>query len=153
MLINYEKEKRQKPPLERKVRMKTMKRSVVDMERIVSRLQMEKSLLMRTSEELVFGSSQTAMSGCRILDNFFKLITSLYLEVAFIAEKGILRDCSRDVSQLIWFITEPKRNWKRRSEQLVELGSLQEDGTIFARMIFFFRIQNLYALYAVSRQY
>lgn len=83
-----EKKKLAKALLEKKVAMKAMKLSLVDLERIVICLEMEKKLFMKTNEKLFSCSFQTTFSGGRITNKLLMSIPSVYVEVCFNAEKA-----------------------------------------------------------------
>lgn len=102
--------------LKKKVAMRTMKWHVVDLERNVNCPEMEKGLLMKTSEKLCFYTLQTGTSSGRITNKMVKHIPLVYITLASSVEKEIKRGCVRKVFELISHISELKRNRKRRGK-------------------------------------
>lgn len=90
--------------LEKNIAMKAMTLSLVDLERSMTRPELENCLLVMTNEELLSYLSQRTTSSSRITDNFMKNISFLYLIFAFNVERNILKNCARDVSKLVPFI-------------------------------------------------
>lgn len=76
---NMEKKNLQKTLLKRGIAMKVMAGSVVDLKRIMNRLEPEKSLLMEMKKDLVSCSSQTTLSGGQITKGMLKYIFPVYL--------------------------------------------------------------------------
>lgn len=95
------------------------------------RLKREKGLLMKTNNNLLSYSSQTAAGGGRITDISLEHNLYTYLGVSFNVQKAILRYCSRVILEVVSIITELRRNKKRKSEEIEEMIVGTEDGTIF----------------------
>lgn len=76
-----------------------------------------------------------------------------YREVAesivFIFEKAVLKYCSWDVFELLPFIMELRRNWKRISKEVEKADIHQKDGTMFVHSSPFLECK-LYTQYTLS---
>lgn len=75
--------------------MNDIKWSVVDLERTLTHLDIDKNFSMQMSQELVLCSSPKTKCGGRITDKFFKYNTPVWLGFASNVEKTILRYWSR----------------------------------------------------------
>lgn len=59
----------------------------------------------------------------------------MHLGFVFLIEKGIVRYCSRRVSEVMPFVLELRKDWKRGSKGMKGMDILREDGVIFAPSI------------------
>lgn len=84
-----EKEKPEKAPLEKKVAMRAMTRSIVRPEITVVFLETGRGLPMKTDKELLSCSSSTTNTGGAIMDKVQKTFPLLYVRFAFSVEKYI----------------------------------------------------------------
>lgn len=101
-----EKEKLGEDAVRMEVVVKAMTRSLVDLERSVIRLKMERRLARKTNENLLSCSSQTTSSGGRVTNKSLKNIPPIYLGFEFNVERAILKYCSKEVSEILSFILE-----------------------------------------------
>lgn len=102
--------KLEKTLLKNEIAMKAMTRSVVDLVRDVYHLKTEKSFLMKRNEEPVSYLSPTSTGSGRMTNMLLKHIPPVYLELVLNIWKTILRYFSRNVLQLLSFISELRRN-------------------------------------------
>lgn len=114
-----------------------MTRSVVELESPINRLGTEKRLLMLTSKELISCTLQTTTKGGIITKKLLKNIRPVHLRLTFNDEKAILGYCNKNVREVIPFILELSRKWKRRSAAVEKTRIFQEDETMFSASILF----------------
>lgn len=119
--------KLEKSLLVKKVAMKATAQPVVDFGSTVIPLETKRCFSMKTNKVLVPCSSQTTISDGRFTSKLLRHISCVHLAFAFNVGKAVRTYCSREGSELISFISEQSRNWKRRSEAVEEMGSRQED--------------------------
>lgn len=98
--------------------MKAMKRFLLHSERTVTCLETEKSLLVKTFEELVSCLLQTNTSGGLITNKLLNFFAPVYLAFVFTVQKESLRYYDGEVLEAIPFISKLKNNWKRRPEKV-----------------------------------
>lgn len=103
--------------LEKDVAMKSMTRFVVDPEEEVIHLKTKKSLFIKTNGDFSFSRPTTAICG-RITKSILKIISLAYLVTPSKAKRSVLKYWRRNISKLVWFISELRRNYKWRSEIL-----------------------------------
>lgn len=60
---------------------------------------------------------------------------SFYQNYNFNVEKSILKDCCQEFFELFLFIFELRGDWRRRGEDIEELGVRRDDRTLFAPTI------------------
>lgn len=90
--------------------MKAMIASEVDLERTVNILETIKNLLMKTNEELLFCLSQIVPSGGRTTDKLPTRTLPVYLGFRFNFEKATMKYRSKEVFQLLLFISKLREN-------------------------------------------
>lgn len=101
--------------------MKEMTRSIVELERSVSRLETEKRFFRKTNKDFLSFSLETAMSGGRTTSKSLKSTPPVYLQFAFSFEKAIVKYSSTGVSDLVSSISDLKVKWKQGNGELKEM--------------------------------
>lgn len=81
-LYNMEKEKCEKSMLDKEVAMKEMIPILVDLEGFLNHLEMEKRLMMKTTEEMHLCSLQKMATSSQVMDRLLENIPILYVEFA-----------------------------------------------------------------------
>lgn len=87
---------------------------------------------MKTNEGLV---STEMWQGARVTcmeESFIETVPPIYQGYAIQVEQAIVAYYSTDVSGLVHHVTEMRRTWRRRSEEVVETCVQREHGTLFA---------------------
>lgn len=94
-----ENEQYQKIIMEKRVAMKTMKRSLLGLKRRVVGLEAGKELLLRTNEELVSTGRRQGARGSRMEERSIETDPPVYLGFPYHAEKAAVPCCSREFSE------------------------------------------------------
>lgn len=84
--------------------------SLMDLERKVNCLEVQKRLLMMTDEALLFCSSQTRSSGGYSTDRYLKYIPMVYYLTPLSVEKAILNYYTTENIELVQHIFKLQRN-------------------------------------------
>lgn len=129
------KEKRGLTQMEREVAMEAMTRSVADLERKVSRLETETSLLIKRVKRFFPTLLRTVRSGGRTMEKLRKYILSVYLAFAFGVQKETRMLCRREVSEIVPCLAELRKRCNLRSRVVEEAGNRREDRTLFSPSI------------------
>lgn len=102
-----------KRPAAKEVAMKEMTTFVLDSERAITCPELEKSLLIKPSEELPSCWSQKTTSSRQIMDRFLKSIPPADLRFVFNIGKATVKYYCRERSEVIPFISALRTNWRR----------------------------------------
>lgn len=90
---------------------------------------------MKTKDKLLSSPIQTTTIGGQDTEKLPETFPPIYSRFAFDVQKAHSTNCGRNVSKLVPFIFEARRNWKQRNKGAVEIRVSREDKKKFASSI------------------
>lgn len=77
--------------------------------------------MLKRKEELFPFLSRPTTSRDWVTDKLIKTNSLMYLKFELYPEKAIIKYCVREVSELVPFILEQERNWRRTGEEVKKI--------------------------------